>query len=490
MRTLRIKITTAYIILLFSPLSAVFGAKPVFEQLGANIEFSLPGGIKTDTLTLYLIREYSFNYLGREAISTSADEKGIFRFTIPALEAPGRIAFHLNNSKSSLMDAYYIEPGDSIFISYDLSGSGKPVFTGKGSVKFTCKLELENLQKRGVNEMQKIPDLRFMILKPGIEHIERIYRRLDYIAQRQLSLLDTYKSSMSLQMYELFNADINAYRMERKYFNTWYTASSVNDSLRNEIHQLFKSLPLPSVYQVKDSIAGQSKNYLAALIQKATAEIYFKHGKRSLTNLYQQLKGSLSGLLRDKVVTAFLLSNPTGEYGEFEMTLKDALSYVKHPSSRNLLQSQYHAFAEKAPAFPFDLPDPEGKHYKLADLQDKILVIDFWFNGCSGCILAAKDIETHVIPYFKDNEKIKFISINLDRNKDSWLKALSGGKYTVSGAVNLFTEGLAFDHPMIKFYNIQACPKLLILKNGFVFAANPNAEGRYLKELIDRAISL
>lgn len=489
MRILKLSITTVFIIMLIGSFAHIYGRKPVNIESDAYIEISFTGGLKTDTISLYLIREYSFNYLGREAIIAAADDKGIFRFKLHGLSKPGKIFVLLNNGYA-LINNYYIEPGDSVFFTYNRNEPGNPQFSGKGAAKFNCSLELKKVQEDGVNEMQNIPELRLRKQDPGVEYVEWICRRLDYVADRQLSVMNRYCDSMNRQMFDLFKADINAYRMERKYFNTWYTATKVNDSVRKEMSNLLKLLPLPSAYPVKDSIAAQSESYLAFLISKAKTEVYFRQGTTSLTALYQQLKDSLSGLLLDKAVTAYLLSNPDGMNGEFEMALKDALTFIANISSFDHITRLYSAVSKNAAAYPFDLPDPQGKRYKLNNLKDQLLIIDFWFNGCLGCITIAKDIENNVAPFFRKNEKVMFLSINVDNNRNTWLKALSSGKYTFPGAINLYTEGLAFDHPMIKFYKLQALPVLLIIKKGSIYAAHPVKDGKNLKNLIDSALGL
>lgn len=114
-------------------------------------------------------------------------------------------------------------------------------------------------------------------------------------------------------------------------------------------------------------------------------------------------------------------------------------------------------------AFPFELKDPLGKVVKLEDFAGKLLVIDFWFTGCKGCIQVAKGLHDSVMPKFANDTSVVFVSVSIDVNFFQWKKSLKSGLYSSEKQVNLFTMGLGGAHPLFKHYRYNGCPQLLLI---------------------------
>ncbi len=117
--------------------------------------------------------------------------------------------------------------------------------------------------------------------------------------------------------------------------------------------------------------------------------------------------------------------------------------------------------------YNFSLPDSTGKIYSLSDFRGKVLVIDFWFNGCGGCRLmvpALKQVEKELA-----GSEVQFISIGID-SRDDWLKGI--GKYSSANSLQLYTNGQTNKHPMIQYLNIRSYPRLIIVdQNGKILPA-------------------
>lgn len=122
------------------------------------------------------------------------------------------------------------------------------------------------------------------------------------------------------------------------------------------------------------------------------------------------------------------------------------------------------------PFFNFRLADTLGNLHALSDFRGKILIIDFWFTGCSGCRQMVPALD--VIEKKLNDKDVKFISINVDK-KEMWLKGI--GQYSSKSSLQLYTMDEKFHHPIIKSLNILAYPALFVVdKNGNLSGIPPD----------------
>lgn len=107
-------------------------------------------------------------------------------------------------------------------------------------------------------------------------------------------------------------------------------------------------------------------------------------------------------------------------------------------------------------------------------LKGKVVILDFWFTGCGGCAYLNKQM-TPVYEYYKNNPEIVFVTIAIDKDMEMWKKiGLGSGLYTHEGSVNLYTNGLGREHPIIDYYGITGFPTMIIIdKEGRVITRNP-----------------
>lgn len=61
----------------------------------------------------------------------------------------------------------------------------------------------------------------------------------------------------------------------------------------------------------------------------------------------------------------------------------------------------------------FKIYSNQGKAYTNKDLENKITVINFWFEACAPCITEMRILE-QLFQYFKPNSKFQFLSITYD----------------------------------------------------------------------------
>lgn len=124
-------------------------------------------------------------------------------------------------------------------------------------------------------------------------------------------------------------------------------------------------------------------------------------------------------------------------------------------------------------AFPFELKDTLGRVVRLDDFKGKILIMDFWFTGCKGCVQLAEGLHEGVMPAFEGDTSFVFISVSIDVNFLQWKKSIRTGLYTSDKQLNLFTMGMGSAHPLFRHYRFSGCPQILIITDkGKVLSSN------------------
>ena len=87
-------------------------------------------------------------------------------------------------------------------------------------------------------------------------------------------------------------------------------------------------------------------------------------------------------------------------------------------------QKSVQATQSGTPAPDVNLSTPDGKTIKLSSLTNgKFTYIDVWATWCGPCCKEIPFMEKLVIKY-KNNPRVQFLSISVDKNKDAWMKNL------------------------------------------------------------------
>jgi hypothetical protein len=99
----------------------------------------------------------------------------------------------------------------------------------------------------------------------------------------------------------------------------------------------------------------------------------------------------------------------------------------------------------------------------LSDFKGKVVVMDFWFTGCINCMNFYRTSLSGAEQQFAHRPDVVFISICIDKEKSTWLRSLEKGRYASKKSVNLYTEGLGDQHPVIKRYKVIAYPQPVVI---------------------------
>lgn len=104
------------------------------------------------------------------------------------------------------------------------------------------------------------------------------------------------------------------------------------------------------------------------------------------------------------------------------------LSVVTAFSASAQYQNTTIKVGQAAPELSY--PSPEGKVLSLKEInKGRYVLLDFWASWCGPCRLASPSVVKLYQEYkdkkFKDASKgFTIVSVSLDRNKDSWVKAI------------------------------------------------------------------
>jgi thiol-disulfide isomerase/thioredoxin len=208
-----------------------------------------------------------------------------------------------------------------------------------------------------------------------------------------------------------------------------------------------------------------------------------------VSSCYDHFKTNYSGSLRERIITTLLYDNKS-KTEDISYCLKTALDYISNEDFRRLLQNIKNNLITGSVAYEFKLPDENGMFRDYSDFRGKVVLLDFWFTGCTGCLLIKPKMDS-IINLFK-NKQIVFISISIDKDKDRWISSLRKNIYTSEHSVNLYTDGKGDMHPIIAHYLITAYPTLILVdKDGKLceHPINPRIDnGTNLVDLINRAL--
>lgn len=456
----------------------------------AVIEGRIFGKNIQDTAILFLKKDFIYGYIGQENYAIKCDSNGNFKINFH-ISHPATITLQLGENNLLFHD-FFIEPGDSIFIrvTKDANAENSVSFSGKGSENFKCMYALDSCRRNLFFESPRLKILNNV----GDSLINEVFRQISSSAMYSdplYSILSTYKDKIAPQIYELLYADITGDFYNAKCSHLSYSLIDASPEQEKSISRIFFQEVYNLPDKINDSIAAYSDKYIEYLFRRTQLKLKLQDKKNySMEGIVNLLINDYNGVIRDRLLVRYLItSNNMGASSKvYEYCLRKSLEVMQTPIYKQYLEERLRKLSKGSPAYNFSLSDMNGKMVSLSDFKGKAVLLDFWFTGCSACVELSKEMDKSVIPKFKDSSVV-FVSICLDKEREKWIKSVGTGKYTNEESINLFTDGLAFDHPLVKYYNIQGCPTLLLIdKEGRISSSNPHRDPVQLIEDIKSAI--
>jgi thiol-disulfide isomerase/thioredoxin len=421
---------------------------------------------------------------------------GYFRIGIPS----SKISSPSFNARFSL---YLIRPNDNITFTIE----DKSIkFTGQGAVRLNCQREMFDncytISQREIDLINKNLMTEYYLLK---------YRRFDSCMTEQLRVLNKYKQQLTKEDFNIIktnfvssNGLLQLFDLKEAFqkFGPGYEEFSIN---KNRFIQEFGKKQL----SVLDESLIKSSSYAQFIYQKELCNQLLKTSVEKegnvnmLKSVYANINKGYQGVFRDKLMAYFFIKALDERSFPFEQYLSDGLKFVTSSEYRSILEDLKNAKFTGMEAFNFSFRDTLDNMVSLNNFKGKVVVMDFWFTGCLPCMTLARNMH-FVTNKFKGRDSVVFLSVCTDIEKEKWKRSVVGGKYTNSQTINVYTNGMGMEHPMIKYYNYNGCPQLLIIDaDGKILSSNPprpksvisindfkrKANGDYLAPDEDEALS-
>ncbi len=448
--------------------------------------------VDTFRIALYT---HAFDRQNPDEIKTCGkNTNGYFQFDLSGINHPFYISIFKEYNSSQLpeymFEQYLVEPGDNVTVSITRDSNCFRrrfpswsnyianycfSFSGTGSQKYQCRYEVDMVS----DTLNRSTD----VLDEKGEFEVNSHCEASKLMSRQI--LNKYRGLISGTAYDILKIDFfSTYELERIH---WLRHSDFNYTRDSLMAKRFLKLYEEKINGDKNTLSANAFLFSARYWEFESEKMVFeKDILKDIILPYQRIKQSYSDLLRDKIITGFILRSFKSNLTAREV-IDDAMRIVKDKFYRSRLTTYVTSNSPGKPAYNFSLMDASNKVVTLKDFKGKVVVIDFWFVGCMSCIHFYKNILSKTEEYFRGNPNICFLTVSIDTDKNIWLQAIDKGNYTSQHVINLYTGGRGQNHPVIKAFDVIEFPRLIIIdKEGKIF----NNSYSELKRSTDRLIEL
>lgn len=345
---------------------------------------------------------------------------------------------------------FLIEPGDDLTFRFE---KAKVTCYGKGAEKINLQLKLSTLNS----------DIE--------DHGSNIYESLvafklsyDSIFKLKENIVNNFNFKNNI-VRELLNADLIADH-QMLIINKFllYSHFNTSETDRNLLRKFYFDHLKGYDAIVDEKLAIFSKNFSEYLFQKLFIELYVKENFKTHTfsELYFLIDSSYSGEIKEKLLTTLFI-NKFDTDSKAWLLIDPALSLIKNYNYQFPISQIKMSRQPGADVYNFSLKDSIGIIHRLKDYQGKVVMLEFWFTGCYACSQLNKILVPFRNRYNSLSSDIAFISISTDKNREVWIKSLKKGEYTSDDEINLYTGGLGNDDELIRFYNFNSYPRLILV---------------------------
>ncbi|WEK37991.1 MAG: TlpA disulfide reductase family protein [Candidatus Pseudobacter hemicellulosilyticus] len=450
---------------------------------------------KSDTMRLTVHRDLITSAdLLTDTVLICVTSQFAFRFELPVRDYPVYMSLSTSRFKQQargeyydkvLFAEYFLLPGDSVHVQYNQS---KVYFSGIGADRLNAWRDLQELRK----------DLDYLLPVPSIvdnpDAVRKGLWKKDSIQRAAVAFLEKRKSRLSEADYRLLRTELTGdYLFQElrvlRATNFYAFDSTCRQLVLDHYKKTFLDLPLDTAASRINPYSGRYVGSLYVkycIVDNRYKELTGTPGARqwSVGEQAAAISRRFSGYIREKMLTGHLL------HAAQKKALTDSLLHfvtaqVQEPKYRPLLQELKDNFLTGALMTDHAFIDKAGNTVRLSDLRGKVLLLDFWFKGCGGCVSVAKALPE--VEKALEGSNVQFVSLSIDKSRKDWLASIDpanpvlAGKpyaythYTTASTLYLNTGGSGSDNDFIrKYVPYNGYPTLLVVDvDGKLYSANP-----------------
>ncbi|HCL05346.1 MAG TPA: hypothetical protein DHW64_05020, partial [Chitinophagaceae bacterium] len=424
-------------------------------------------------------------------VTKHANNDGSFLVEIPNMDHPYYFSIVSVKRGGVLLDNQLIEPGDSLMITSDMQAiqqgknTNKPFFTISGyNADKNIAIQLFEFARFS----NKISGL-LLSMTDQYTSLREVLSVMQKNSERHMQYWDSlvtvnhFSISRKTKDYLLLDLEVLKINGVLTVYSGLYEKFAGNHSSETALQQLqtdYKEMVEPMLKNLisKYDFSTVSPTFLDMAFRKTFIDAKIQNnGEKIISGIkYLDAVQQWSTTWREEIITALMAYLYTYGYNVKNMPEMFPVleTMVNKPHLKSLIQNFEELYTPGKPISPFRLTDTNGEIINISNYKDKIVVLDFWFTGCNACIQMARILKI-IKERLVDHKDIIFMSVSIDKKKESWLKSVAEEKYTHADFINVYTDGEGIDHPLIRRYNVTAYPRLIIIsKNNKLATANPH----------------
>lgn len=215
---------------------------------------------------------------------------------------------------------------------------------------------------------------------------------------------------------------------------------------------LSNRIQMQNGYCYKYGIDSKKDKFLAELMSQVnpndlkyqsngilTEYIYYKmpiqiNAKTDVTDYACEYVNTVCKEIQNPEIKENVLEMHVGQCVQAEkLDIEKFWTLVNEKCSKNIVKEyQYIVDAKKNTSSGKQCPDVtfsdiNGVSHKLSEFFGKVLYIDLWATWCGPCCMEIPYMEK-MVEHYKDDDRIQFISISLDRDRKAWEKKMDEDK--------------------------------------------------------------